>query len=123
MTQVPDNSYEQALEFMSKDFPEAVGRTPQWPRFDIFKVAFAAASEDNILLNQAVAACDLTGTVTQMAKTISGLMKLSVVMGVDMRPIMAALHNSQMTSGEPDIATLLLLQDALPVPTLPPKDE
>lgn len=116
MSQVPDNSWEHALEYVRKEFPDAVGTTPQWPRFDVFKAGYAAGSEESILLGQAVAACDLNGVVTQIGKTISGLMRLSVVLGVDMRPVMAALHAAEMSGGTADIATLLSLQAPLQAP-------
>lgn len=114
-----DEVFESVLAYMTEHHTHLVGTTPQWPRFDRFKVAFTMADKERILLSEAVAEPNLPKTVRQIAESIYTLNVLAVALGVDMRPIMAAVHRAHVQGDtDPNIELILDLQDPLRVAEL-----
>lgn len=117
-----DEVFEGVLAYMAAKYPELVGSGPGWPRFDRFKTAYGMMKTESILLEQAISDTSLLATIHKIAETIYALNIMAIVMGVDMRPVMAAVHRFHMAddAGEVDLQLILELQDPLPQPMLAP---
>lgn len=113
-----DQVFENAIEMLHAKFPELMGTTPQWPRFDHFKMAYSAMDASRIQLEQAVSDGQFKTTAIQLCNVIISLYTIAIVMGVDTRPLMAALHRKNMgvTEEDIDVGMLFELQNPLPQP-------
>lgn len=124
MTQIRDQVYEQTLEAMLSKFPELVGTTPNWPRFDRFKQVYTSLNANRLLLDQAITDNNLNGTILQIGEMIAGLNAMAICMGVDLRPVMEALHRRDMYQGDlPSVPVETILADILefqePISSMP----
>lgn len=114
-----DQVFENALEIVKTKFPELLGTTPQWPPFDKFKMAYTAMDASRLQFEKAVSDGQLTSTIVFLCNYIIALYTIAAVMGVDTRPLMAALHRKDMGLVEEiDLETLLALQNPLQPPKL-----
>lgn len=114
--------YADVKEFLDEKYPYVVGTLPQWPRHDRQIEVNGAVSASVSGMFEAVNKGDLTGTVEGIVKSITSLTGMAVTMGVDLRPIWAAIHKARMQGGEgADVGLLLSLQEPLNQPMAPAK--
>lgn len=105
--------YEDVLEYFEKEYPDIIGTTPKWPRFDIMKIAYEGLNTGFGNVGVAMQKNDLVMTVVNLTSLISLTMGMAVVLGVDVRPLWVAAHKARMAGKEVDIGLLLDLQDDL----------
>lgn len=114
--------YEDVKAFLDAKYPYAVGSVPQWPRHDRQIEVSGGVSASVAQLFEAVNKGDLTATVEGIVSSITTLTGMAVAMGVDLRPIWAAVHKARMQGGEgADVGLLLSLQEPLNQPMAPAK--
>lgn len=116
-----DDSFVNALAFLTERYPTLVSSHAGWPKFDHFQTAFKINDKEHILLNDAVRDGNFLKLVHQIAECIYALNVMSVVLGVDIRAILATVHRRHMADedGEIDedaLETVISLQDPLPQP-------
>lgn len=116
---IRDQLFEDTLFMMKEKFPEFVGTTPQWPRFDRFKVVYAAMEVSRLQFEQAIKDGNFNSAVVQICHTMSGFMTMAICMGVDTRPVMAAVHLKNMNDNEGELPIADLLDFQRPLITAP----
>lgn len=105
--------FEDVLESMTAKYPQVVGTTPQWPRFDIMKTAYEGVNHGFGKLGDSIQRTDLPETAVNLVSMLSLTMGLAIALGIDVRPLWVAAHKARMTETEANIALLLDLQDPL----------
>lgn len=104
------------LEYFKKEYPDIIGTTPQWPRFDRMKVAYEGLNTGFTRIGISMQGNDLVGTIVDLTSLVSLTMGMAVVLGVDIRPLWVAAHKARMEGKEVNIGLLLDLQNPLQNP-------
>lgn len=112
--------YADVKAFLDQKYPEAVGTIPQWPRHDTQLVSNEGVSQAVNAMFAAINKGDLTGTAEGIIVAITAITGMAVSLGIDLRPLWVAVHNSRMNGSDPaDIGTLMSLQEPLDRPMKP----
>lgn len=103
------------LEFLQAKFPEVIGSLPGWPRYDTMVQVNAGVSAAIDELFTGVNNGNVTDTAKAIIKSITALTGMAITLGIDVRPLWAAVHKARMNGDEADIPTLLSFQNPLPL--------
>jgi predicted HAD superfamily Cof-like phosphohydrolase len=96
MTQrVQQDMIQDVLDFHAK-FEQYVGAQPHWPPFDVVRMRLRLISEEYDEFNIALAGQDLATIADCIGDLMYVLIGFSNALGIDMRPIWAAIHRANM---------------------------
>lgn len=100
----PQDLVKDVLSFHEK-FGQYVGTQPHWPPFDVMRMRIRLVGEEYEELSKALAGEDIALVADGVGDLIYVLIGLMNAMGVDMRPIWAAIQRSNMAKeGGPERA-------------------
>lgn len=133
--ELANDYFSDVLDFHKKLAPDQIGSTPNWPRFDIMRLRVRLIDEEIDELKKSLMSGTIADVADDIADSIYVLLGLAVAMGIDMRPVWAAVQRANMAKEggptredgkilkpegwvPPDIATLLELQEPLAQPEL-----
>lgn len=88
--------FSDVLEFHRKLAPDQIGGKPNWPRFDVMRLRVRLIDEEIEELKRALAAGTLADAADGIADSIYVLIGLSIAMGIDLRPVWAAVQKANM---------------------------
>lgn len=108
------DAYEDVLDLFQAQFPDKIGTTPQWPRYDVMSHINDSVNAVLMEYNKAVfEERDLVKTAAAITAMMTVLIGTAVTLGIDLRPVWAAVHKARLSGSEADIKTLLELQEPL----------